>query len=125
MNLRHWYRQHEGAEILETNCSFQAGLRIAVRLCQSRRGKLKETGTTHWNSPNAAATNEYGFKALAGGSHDYHGNFVLLGEIGYYWTSTVSMADYAYDQYMGHLDGSLSFSNNIRQYALSVRCVKD
>ena len=44
-------------------------------------GKLKETGTTHWNSPNTGATNETGFTALPGGYRGIYGNF---GNIGYY-----------------------------------------
>ena len=42
-------------------------------------GKLKETGFTHWLSPNAGATNEVGFTALPGG--EYGGSFVGMGEM--------------------------------------------
>ncbi len=31
-------------------------------------GKLKETGTTHWRAPNTGANDQYGFRALPGGS---------------------------------------------------------
>ena len=34
-------------------------------------GKLKETGNTHWNSPNKGATNTSGFTALGAGFADY------------------------------------------------------
>lgn len=39
-------------------------------------GMLKETGTSHWDSPNTGATNESGFTALPGG-HRRYGGFTL------------------------------------------------
>jgi uncharacterized protein (TIGR02145 family) len=36
-------------------------------------GKLKETGTTHWKTYDAAATNEFGFTALPGGERSCNG----------------------------------------------------
>src|SRR5574344_2998326 len=44
-------------------------------------GKLKETGTTHWDSPNTGATNETGFTALPGG---YRTNLGFFNNIGYH-----------------------------------------
>ncbi|MQY77964.1 MAG: hypothetical protein GH151_02030 [Bacteroidetes bacterium] len=38
-------------------------------------GKMKETGTTHWPSPNTGATNESGFSALPGCYRNYTGFF--------------------------------------------------
>jgi len=51
--------------------------------------KLKETGTTHWNSPNTDATNETGFSALPGGYRNYNGYFYYIGYNGY-WLSSMS-----------------------------------
>lgn len=44
--------------------------------------KLKESGTTHWNTPNTGATDEYGFKALPGSNRDNNGSFGVFGGIG-------------------------------------------
>jgi uncharacterized protein (TIGR02145 family) len=38
-------------------------------------GKLKEKGTSHWQSPNAGATNETGFTALPSGERKQSGVF--------------------------------------------------
>src|SRR5690554_3367234 len=45
-------------------------------------GKLKETGTTHWASPNTGATNETGFTALPGGYRGTDGAFYNVGNYG-------------------------------------------
>jgi uncharacterized protein (TIGR02145 family) len=52
-------------------------------------GKMKETGTTHWDSPNTGATNESGFCGRGHGRRQfYDGAFSTLRTHGYYWTST-------------------------------------
>ena len=52
-------------------------------------GKMKETGTNHWSSPNTGATNESGFTALPGGYRDYtSGNYYTMGYYGYFWSAT-------------------------------------
>ena len=51
-------------------------------------GALKESGTVHWRTPNAGATDELGFSALPGGYRSYQGTFNLLRASGYWWSST-------------------------------------
>lgn len=51
-------------------------------------GKLKEIGTTHWQSPNTGATNSSGFTALPGGNRNEGGTFNTVGSLGYWWSST-------------------------------------
>lgn len=53
-------------------------------------GKLKETGTVHWSSPNTGATNEVGFTALPGGYRANNEAFIGIGSIGSWWCSTES-----------------------------------
>ena len=51
-------------------------------------GALKETGFTHWNTPNSGATNSSNFNALPGGSRYSDGTYIFLRDYGYWWTST-------------------------------------
>src|SRR4030065_901517 len=50
-------------------------------------GRMKEAGLTHWNSPNAGATNASGFTALAsGGRYCFCSGSHGLKDKGYWWT---------------------------------------
>jgi len=53
-------------------------------------GKLKEAGTTHWDSPNVAAVNTHQFTALAGGFRSgTNGQFYDIKYSGNWWTSSM------------------------------------
>jgi uncharacterized protein (TIGR02145 family) len=88
-------------------------------------GKLKETGTAHWTSPNNGATNETGFTALPGGYRANGGLFDHIGLNGSWWSSTEDDAFLAWVHGMGY-DGSWgSRFTNTKVNGFSVRCIKD
>jgi uncharacterized protein (TIGR02145 family) len=62
--------------------------------------KLKETGTTHWQSPNTGATNETGFTALPGSLRYQDGMFDFIGGYGYWWSSTEHDPPTAWERYI-------------------------
>ncbi|HRZ98354.1 MAG TPA: fibrobacter succinogenes major paralogous domain-containing protein, partial [Paludibacter sp.] len=51
-------------------------------------GKLKETGNTHWTTPNLGATNEVGFTALPAGLCEPKGTYSQFGAYGTWWCAT-------------------------------------
>jgi len=88
-------------------------------------GKMKETGTTHWISPNTGATNESGFAALPGNRSYGDGTFYYVGYSGFFWSSTASGASDAWRcrlLYNNAASGRYAFDMRI---GLSVRCVRD
>lgn len=87
-------------------------------------GKLKEAGTTHWNSPNTGA-DEYGFTALPGGYRNYNGSFLTIGNYGLWWSATVYDADYAWDRGMGYYYSDVDRVADYKEFGFSVRLVKD
>jgi uncharacterized protein (TIGR02145 family) len=88
-------------------------------------GKLKETGTTHWLSPNTGATNETGFTALSGGYRNYVGTFNDIGSYGYWWSATESGDLIAWSSSVDYLHSSVYRYVNFEELGYSVRCVRD
>ena len=88
--------------------------------------KLKETGTTHWASPNTGATNETGFTALPGGYRPYFvAIFYDVGSRCYWWSAT-EFDDYdAWFRGMVYDLSDISRLYDDKRYGLSVRCVRD
>src|SRR5690554_410098 len=88
-------------------------------------GKLKETGTTHWKSPNTGATNETGFTALPGGGRGGNGTFNGIGDSGYWWGATEYGAAIAWNRTMYDDYSYVSRANYYKEVGFSVRCVRD
>jgi uncharacterized protein (TIGR02145 family) len=90
-------------------------------------GKLKETLTTHWASPNTGATNESGFTALPGGYRYGTGGFESnLGCDVYWWSATEANMFQGHALSLSCTSSSVIFYSYIaKSYGYSVRCVKD
>lgn len=89
-------------------------------------GKLKETETSHWLSPNIGATNTSGFTALPGGWRgSYNGTFYDNGSIGYWWSATEDHSIYAFYRYLSFDKTMIYRYSNSKGFGLSIRCVKD
>ncbi len=89
-------------------------------------GKLKETGTTHWVSPNNGATDETGFTALPGGfmvlmSHGLT-EYFEIGKIGK-WLS-VGNGNCVVLNYLSS-NAEIRNAQNDGTLSVSVRCLKD
>jgi uncharacterized protein (TIGR02145 family) len=88
-------------------------------------GKLKETGTTHWTSPNTGATDEYGFTALPNGERATNGSFINKGNEAFFWTTESSYSTSGTAVYLLYNSSSMLWSSNSKSLGRSVRCVKD
>jgi len=89
-------------------------------------GKLKETGFTHWASPNTGATNETGFTAIPSGVRETAGMFMDITDLIILWSSS------EYDPLNGQARRMVSNKPYVskdfffsKYYGYSVRCIKD
>jgi uncharacterized protein (TIGR02145 family) len=88
-------------------------------------GKMKEVGTTSWISPNAEATNTSLFTGLPGGYRYNDGNYINVGSVGLWWSSTENDADNTWNRYVGLYSGDVGRTANPKKLGLSVRCLRD
>lgn len=87
-------------------------------------GAVKETGTTHWTSPNYGATNSSGFTALPGGykSSSYSGR----GTRAEFFTSSLGVnPGWAWTAVCTYSDDDLNLMWQLMNIGENVRCVKD
>ncbi len=87
-------------------------------------GAMKETGSTHWTSPNSGATNTSGFTGLPGGFRSNGGTFFGVGSDGYWWSSTEFSATDAWYRLLNYVGGSISRFNFNKPDGFSVRCLR-
>ncbi len=92
-------------------------------------GKLKETGTVHWDSPNDG-NNLSGFTAIGGSWRGGDGIFYYyVRHTGWWWTSTSVDTNNAWFYYINYKFSDLSRSSTDpyfhKQAGCSVRCIKD
>ena len=88
-------------------------------------GYMKESGLSHWLSPNTGADNSSGFNAKPGGSRGTSGSYYGIGLNGSYWTATATSSLYAYSQNLSNRNVTINRIENSKKYGFSVRLIKD
>lgn len=89
-------------------------------------GNLKESGTTHWISPNTGATNSSGFTGLPGGyRHHLNGDFHGIADQTTFWSSSQINMFYSLYRDLDALDATVYRDSWNKDSGYSVRCLKD
>lgn len=88
-------------------------------------GKMKQPGTSLWDSPNTGARNSSGYSALPSGTRSSSGIFDYLGRHGIFWSSTESFGNTAWDRRLKYHSSEMERAVSLKGNGFSVRCVKD
>jgi uncharacterized protein (TIGR02145 family) len=89
-------------------------------------GKMKETGITHWLSPNTGADNVSGFTGLPAGYRLFSSPQEPPNQYGFWWSSTESDERYAWNFVLNYSDANADrWSTDKAVFGLSVRCIRD
>ena len=88
-------------------------------------GKMKETGTTHWQTPNTGASNSSNFTALPGGDRNYFGNFDGGSSTYGGWWGSTDTGGFGYHTGIYYNSDNIIYSGIGKGSGSSVRCIKD
>ena len=88
-------------------------------------GKLIESGTAHWPSPNIGATNESGFTGLPGGFRNTSGIFSYLTQTAFWSTVEAGTSRAIKIQLSSDHVGQIQIGTIDKPMGYSVRCIKD
>jgi uncharacterized protein (TIGR02145 family) len=88
-------------------------------------GKMKETGTIHWQSPNTGATNSSEFSALPGGYRYNYGAFNYLGTYSSWWSSTESSVNSSWKRELGYVTKDIKRYSYFKSDGYYIRCLRD
>lgn len=87
-------------------------------------GKLKESGTIHWLSPNTGATDQVGFNAQPSGERNNVGDFIKMGNLGIWWCDSYTPGSgYAYE--ISYDKASVIKYLDVKNSGFAVRCIKN
>jgi uncharacterized protein (TIGR02145 family) len=90
----------------------------------SEGGALKSM--TNWNLPNTGASNASSFSAFPFGSRDNFGQYLYVGAIGLWWTTTNFDGNYAWTHQLEYtMSGVLRINDVTKKHGCSIRCIKD
>jgi len=102
----------------EVLCSTLGGIEIAG-------GKMKESGTRHWQKPNNKATNSSGFTGLPGGYRFLNGKFYDIGVSSSWWSLSAPSATDAWAYGVNYDGAAVGTDGGYKLNGFSVRCIKD
>ena len=124
--LYNWYAVNDSRGLCPTGWhvpSDEEWSTLEIYLGPSAGGKLKST--TGWYSSNIGATNSSGFTAMPGGARDASGGFSIVGEYGFWWSSSDAGSGSAWSRTLYFYGAGVDSYNFGSRYGFSVRCVRD
>ena len=101
--------------------SFLSGKTDSVGYALKSRFGWKE----NYNRKPGNGSDSFGFRALPAGGRFGDGSFDSVREGAGFWSATETGANYAYYRYLYYDFTDLNTDDNVKDWALSVRCVKD